>query len=269
MHLKKGSFIVLLSSLISQIVFSASENTSDFLKNDQLSKMSSATGKLIERIPNKLKHGHAFVQLGGYWSNQGAEQHININDLIGDQFTVTSSNHGNGLVGFGYLVDGHKYKDYIKMQYGVNAFYLAKTSVRGNVVQENLFTNLSYSYNVTHWPLYAVAKSTITPSFFKHDVTLDVGIGPNFMRLTDFKERPIQANSIPDTIFSNNTSTTFSATVGVGMKLDKAFANIPLECGYRFYYLGKGSFNIDNSQVQNALNTGSAYANALMCSITT
>jgi hypothetical protein len=46
------------------------------------------------------------------------------------------------------------------MTYGINAFYLAKASVSGSIIQENLFENLSYHYKVTHYHVYAVAKST-------------------------------------------------------------------------------------------------------------
>lgn len=268
-------FATVFFSLLSQLViadgYGSFKDRNSLMANLQIipSKVSENIYKVTDNIPDKIKSGHAFVQLGGYWSNQGSAQHININTLIGDDFIVAKSNGSNGLVGFGFLVDGPQYNDYIKFLYGVNAFYLPKTTIGGNVVQESLFTNLSYTYKVTHWPLYALVKAVVTPKAFQHELTVDIGIGPNFMRLTDFKEQPILPNAVPDTIFSNNTSTTFTVTLGAGIKLDKIFTNIPLECGYRFYYLGNGSLKINNSQVQNALDTGSAYANALMCSLTT
>ena len=51
-------------------------------------------------------------------------------------------------------------------------------------------------------------------------------------------------------------------------KFNHLFGERPLECGYRFFYLGQGSFNIINNQVTTALNTGNVYANALVCSVT-
>ena len=48
-----------------------------------------------------LRHGHAVIQLGDYWSAQGETQHINIEDLIGDGFTVSHQYSNNGLVGLG------------------------------------------------------------------------------------------------------------------------------------------------------------------------
>lgn len=221
----------------------------------------------LSTLSSSLKQGHAIIQFGGYWSNQGQTQHINIQDLIGDEFTITSHSSSNGLVGLGYFIDGEE-KPFLKMSYGVNAFYLAKTAVTGNVIQENLFTNLSYHYNLTHYPVYAIAKSTINTKFPKYALTIDAGIGPNFIRADGFQEHSLDGITIPDNIFSSHTSTTFSATMGFGVKINQVFGPAPLECGYRFFYLGQGNFNRASDQVLNVLNTGSNYANALMCSIT-
>ena len=219
-------------------------------------------------LKDHLVHGHAVVQLGGYWSTQGKSQHINIESLIGDDFTVTSGQSSNGLVGVGYFIDGQE-KDLFKMAYGINAFYLAKTGVSGNVIQEGLFSNLSYGYNVTHHPVYAVAKSTIKTKSPKYALTVDLGIGPNFMRTGGFHEQSLDGGvTIPDNAFSGHTTTTFSAMTGVGIKFNNIFGAAPLECGYKFFYLGQGNFSKNTNQLLNNLNTGSDYANALMCSIT-
>ena len=52
------------------------------------------------------------------------------------------------------------------------------------------------------------------------------------------------------------------------IKLNHIFGEAPLECGYRFFYLGQGDFNVLTNQVLTTLNTGTAYANAVICSIT-
>lgn len=216
-----------------------------------------------------LKQGHATVQLGGHWAHQGrAQSFIDIDDLIGDRFTVTSHQSSNGLVGAGYYIDGQE-KNAFSMSYGLNFFYLAKTSVKGDVVQENLYTNLSYHYSVTHYPLYAIAKATIDTKSPNHGLTVDVGIGPNFMQTGYVYEHPVEGSiSDPDDIFGGRNTTTFSATAGIGIKFNNAFGSSPLECGYRFFYLGQGGFKKQTGQVINTLNTGTAYANAIMCAIT-
>lgn len=250
----------LLTGLSSSIAFSASEPI-------HFSSLSSTTSRILSSLPSMIKQGHAVLQLGGYWSIQGSQQHIDIEDLIGDEFTVTDHTGSNGLVGLGYFFDGQE-KERFNMAYGINAFYLAKTAVTGDVVQENLFTNLAYRYHVTHYPVYAVAKAFIKTKSPKHALTLDVGIGPNFMRTSGFSESSLDGITLPDNIFSSRTTTTFTATVGAGVQFKRFFGAAPLECGYRFFYLGQGHFNTQTNQVLNTLNTGATYANALMCSIT-
>ena len=153
------------------------------------------------------------------------------------------------------------------MTYGINAFYLPKTGVMGNVTQENLFTNLSYRYNVTHYPIYAVAKSTIKTKSPKYSLTMDAGIGPNFMNTNRFEESSLDGVTVPDNVFSGRTAAAFSATAGIGMKINQVFGAAPLECGYRFFYLGQGNFNKNTNQLLNTLSTGSDFANAIICSI--
>lgn len=220
----------------------------------------------LPSFPASLKQGQVVIQAGGYWSSQGQTQHINIQDLIGDQFVVTRGERNNGLLGLGYFLDGQENELY-KIIYGINAFYLAKTAVTGAVVQENLFTNLSYHYYVTHYPVYAVVKSIIKTTSPNHALTIDLGIGPNFMRTNGFNETSLDGITIPDNIFSNRTNTTFTASIGAGIRFNQIFGKAPLECGYRFFYLGQGHFTTINSQVLNTLNTGTNYANAVMCSI--
>lgn len=88
------------------------------------------------------------------------------------------------------------------------------------------------------------------------------------MSTGNFQETSIGSNTIPDHIFSGKTTTGFSVTTGLGIKLNQFFGQAPLECGYRFFYLGKGSFNTQSNEVLNTLNTGSDFANAVTCSIT-
>ncbi|MES2198935.1 MAG: hypothetical protein V4489_02040, partial [Chlamydiota bacterium] len=82
--------------------------------------------------------GRPIVEVGWFTANQGKSQHINIEGLIGDDFSVTKSSDQNFLLGLGYYFNGLD-RSRISLSYGINAFYLAPTEVRGNVTQENLF----------------------------------------------------------------------------------------------------------------------------------
>jgi len=216
----------------------------------------------------ELKKGKFIIQAGGYWSKPGKAQHINIDGLIGNDFTVSHQHGGNGLAGLGYLLDGPD-KGWFRMNYGINAFYLGKTQVAGVVVQENTFANLSYKYKITHTPIYFLAKSTTEPFHSKKmALVIDAGLGSNFMKTGDFSESSLDGgNTLPDNPFSGRTTATLSAMIGVSLKLNHVLGNEPLECGYRFFYLGQGRFNKNTNQLLNTLNTGYIYANALMCSV--
>lgn len=116
--------------------------------------------------------------------------------------------------------------------------------------------------------MYAAAKAVIQTPSPHFAITVDAGIGPNFMLTTDVKENSLDGITLPGQMFTGRTTTTFSAMAGAGVKLNNAFGKMPLECGYRFFYLGQGNFNKTSNQVLNTLNTGKNYANALMCAIT-
>lgn len=219
-------------------------------------------------FPINFKQGHPVIQLGGFVSSAGKAQHINIQNLIGDDFSVTSGSDLNGLVGLGYLIDTPE-SGLFKMSYGINAFYLAKTAVSGNVTKEQQFTNLSYNYNVSHVPVFAVAKSTINLHSDRYALTVEAGLGPNFITTRNFQENSLDGGiTIPDNVFSGKTTTTLGATIGIGMKVNNVFGTTPLECGYHFFYLGRGNFNSLTNQLLNTLTTWNNYANAMVCSVT-
>lgn len=214
----------------------------------------------------KVKQGYFVLQGGGYWSHQGEKQHIGINGLIGDDFSVNKRSDGNGLAGLGYFLGGQDFAKF-QLSYGVNGFFLWRTYVSGIVVQENTFSNLSYRYRLSHYPLYAVAKLGV-PVLSKLPVAVDVGIGANFMRAGGFAEHSLDGGTtIPDNVFSSRTTTAFSATLGLNVQLLQFNNDKSLECGYRFFYLGEGRFQPENDQILNPLRTGSAYANAVLCAI--
>lgn len=222
----------------------------------------------LTRADAGLDANYLVLEAGGYWSHQGSSQHVDIAGLIGDTFTVSKHRGANGLLGLGYYFAGQENGGF-QISYGLNGFYLLPTDVSGVVIQEDLYSNLSYRYRVTHYPLYGVIKSTIgLGDFNKTALTLDAGIGPNFMRAHHFSEQSLDNGvTLADGIFSSHTSTTLSATAGVGLRLGEVLGSTPLECGYRFMYLGKGRFARQTEQVGNALHTGTGYAHALICSV--
>ena len=207
--------------------------------------------------------GEGVLHLGWFTSKQGKSQHIAIEGLIGDDFRVSKSTDQNFLVGVGYYLKGYDTCQ-VNLRYGINAFYLAPTRVRGDVTQEDLFTNLSYHYSRTNYPIYFAAKALI-PCGSAYAIVVDLGMGPNIMRTSHFKERSLDGGiTLPDAhLFSGKSSVVFSATAGLGWRMNSFFENHSLEINYRFFYLGHGELKKGNDQVINTLRTGNSYANAL------
>lgn len=212
-----------------------------------------------------IPRGQLVFQFGGFSVMQGRAQLIGIDGLIGDYFNVTSHQDQNILLGVGYFLDGVN-KERFRVQFGINAFYLANTEVQGTIDQEILFTNLSYRYAITHVPIYLTAK-TIVPVNDKYDITIDLGLGPNFMQTSSFSESSLDGGiTIPEQVFNGQLNIAFSASAGIGFRINKLIGSLPLELGYRFLYLGQGSLAKTSSQLSNNLNTGNSYANALVIS---
>lgn len=227
--------------------------------------LSPAVPAFAYNLKQALTHGEAELQLGGYWNTQGHAQHIDIAEIIGDDFSAPApKSPGSGLVGVGYFIEGVDSTSF-HTTYGLNWFFLGPTNRSGTVTQENLYTNLSYQYKVTNYPLYAVIQSSFPTSSPKYGITVNAGIGPNFMVTSQFSEQSLGNNTLPDHIFAGTTTTVLSATAGVGFKINHFFGTSPLECGYRFFYLGQGKFKTLSDQVYTDLNTGQGYANAVMC----
>lgn len=215
-----------------------------------------------------LNDAHSLIQLGGFMTSKDTPQNIGINDLNGDRYFVNKHTDGNVLVGLGYLIDGLSFQRF-SLSYGVNAFYLAKTNVNGTIEQEHLYTNLAYRYNISHLPVYANAKATIKNNNEWYAVTLDAGVGPNFMKQNNYYDYSIDGGiTLPDHAFEGHLQTKFSSTAGIGIKINRAINQKPLECGYRFFYLGAGQLNRRTNQLLNALDSGNNNAHAIVCTAT-
>ena len=212
-------------------------------------------------------HGDVSVQFGGFGSSQGKSQDIDIVSLVGNHYTVNKNNSGKGLFGIGYFVDVLD-KDRFKISYGINGFYLGKTSVSGTIIQEHEFTNLAYSYKIQHVPVFLAAKANVKTNSNKYNITFDAGVGPDFIRSSQYNETPLDNVTLPDNAFTTHSNVGVSAMAGVGLRLNNVFGKAPLECGYRFFYLGQGRLQMNNNQLLDTLKSGNSnYANALLCSI--
>lgn len=98
---------------------------------------------------------------------------------------------------------------------------------------------------------------------------MDFGLGPNIMVTGNVIQQSLDNNfTNSERNFLGQTNVVFSGTVGVGFRISEVFGQAPLECGYRFFYLGKGDFSKTTNQLLTQFETGTTYANALLCSVT-
>jgi len=141
--------------------------------------------------------------------------------------------------------------------------------VSGVIVQEQLFTNLAYQYNISHLPVYAAAKASINTKKENLDVIIDAGIGPNFVSARQFEDRSLDGGfTLPNHAFTGKTRVAFSAMGGVGLRINQAFGQYPVELGYRFFYLGDSKLTPRTNQILNNLKTGTNTAQALVITVT-
>lgn len=212
-------------------------------------------------------YGETDVQIGAFIASQGKSQHINIESLVGDDFNVTEASDYNFLVGFGYYFKGLSLPK-LSLLYGLNAFYLAPTKVKGDVTQENLYTNLSYQYTITNCPVYAASKLAVhlTNCF---DLLFDLGLGLNVISTSSFKESSLDGGrTIPDSyLFAGAHTTVFSVFAGTSWKIHTPLKHLSFEIAYRFFYLGEGKLKNMNPQLLSTFKTGNSYANSILLSI--
>ncbi|MDR3443261.1 MAG: hypothetical protein P4L65_09605 [Legionella sp.] len=213
---------------------------------------------------------HVVIQAGGFIINKAQSQHININGLIGDHFSADSSSDGNGLLGLGLFFNGAE-GERVNFTYGINAFYLGKTYVSGTVTAEAQPAPVwRYKHTQTSYPIYFDAKLDIgNKNNERYGFTMDFGLGPNIMVTGNVIQQSLDngfTNS--ERNFLGQTNIVFSGMAGVGFRISEVFGQAPLECGYRFFYLGKGDFSKTTNQLLTQFKTGTTYANALLCSVT-
>lgn len=236
-------------------------------KPTYLSKTTTSTHqKLLEKF--KAKHLQFGFVAGGYVARQGSGQHIAISGLVGNFYSVTNHQVGGGLVGLRYYFKSLAFdNDEYELQYSLSSYFFSHTSVLGYVTQENLFTNLRYQYQLSNIPTYLGLKLTKLFDESRYNATIDLGFGVNRLSTSLFYEQSLTSYSLPDLLFKGTDTYAFTMMTGLGLKLKNAFGTHPLECGYRFFYLGEGKLTSANVLVSDSLKTGLNYANVISCEL--
>jgi len=209
------------------------------------------------------KNGHFSAELGPYYVHQAHFQHINIEGLIGNDFQP-DYDKSDLIVGLGYYLQGLE-TDKLIINYGINGYYFTLHPT-GTVVQEGVYSNLSYAYDIRNLPIYAAAQFELHPHN-SISYLIDAGLGINFLAIEHYQEHSLDNGlTQPDNAFYGLSKKAWSSSVGFGFKLN-SLKDFPIEFKYRFFYLGQSNFRKTNPQVINKLQTGRLYAHAITASV--
>jgi hypothetical protein len=219
-----------------------------------------------EKIINKSCRNHLGITGGVARATTGLTQVVKINTTAPSAFTARQQNNWGGLFGLSLLRDYKPINSYL-LTFGLSAFYLDKTKVKGEIWQARVFNNLAYRYDVSNIPVYIIGKIRTADFSNKVAVFFDGGIGPNFMDISNYTESQLNLSTRLENAYKGKTNTTLSATVSFGIHINNVIGEAPLEIGYRLFYLGTGKLQIINNQYATRLSTGPSWANALTCSL--
>lgn len=237
----------------------------------------SYAGNFLSRGINKygLFSGYPTIEVGGMVSDQGHSQSIRISGLMGDRYTVKDGVDSNAIFGISYFLDYQNkisiYKSPLDLSYGISAYYLFPTKVQGKISQEHMFENFKYEYKTRNFPVYLAAKITSKPLLLKNNfaTTFNLGIGPSFTKFSRYNEKPNGSMNIPNQLFTSNNDVVFSFIAGLGLKsnnlLKNGVANIPVECGYKFFFFSESHLKKNNLAVLDTLKSGNSIVHALTC----
>ena len=222
--------------------------------------------KVVREI--KARHPKFGIFIGPYFSQAGQAQTVPIVGVIGDYLSVTSKSSTRGIIGGTVYLDSLEFElDNFALKYAFSSFYLSPRSVDGQVTQEELVTNLDYSYQLTNVASFVGVRLINLLNGKRCNLTVDAGIGTNQVTTGLFLELPRAEYAIPDNAFRGTTTLQFAYMLGAGFQIQNAFGKHTLGCGYSFLSLGTGKLATINTQIPNELTTGKNYANAIMCSI--
>lgn len=206
-----------------------------------------------------MKDSDLVFQLGAYFADIGESQYIDNTDMTTTHYSADAGSTSSALLGLGYYLPGVN-NDTFTLDYGINAYYLFATTAKGDFAEDvpGGMTG-EYSYNISHVPVYAAAKLNFKNPTKTCAFTMDVGIGPNFMTTRNYEDNDA---------FSGETTTSFSATGGIGLRFYQLVGPLDFEAGYRFFYLGQGSLSKEGYLIEDDLNTGDITASALVFALT-
>ncbi|MGV3740580.1 MAG: hypothetical protein ACO1N3_04750 [Gammaproteobacteria bacterium] len=236
----------------------------------QVKKVAAFSSYSYKKIKREIaaRHPKVGIFVGPTINKQGQAQDVPVLGCLGDSLSVSRPHVTGGIVGLAIYADSLGFEmDNYSLKYAFSTYYLSPTTVQGEVTQEQLVTNLNYSYKLTNVATYAGLRLINLMDGKRCNLTFDVGVGVNQVSTNFFIETPKIAIALPDNAYRSNSKNQFSFMAGTGFQIQNVLGKSPLGCGYTFLYLGEGEIPSINPRMPSSLTTGKNYANAIMCSV--
>lgn len=206
-----------------------------------ISTQASIAGTLGE-INQRLYQPLATFTIGPDFVQKGRTQTLSLLPPFQNHYTNTNS--ATTVVDAGAFIGIERvFTDRLWVQLGVSGYVDEQISPQGQVwlFASPEFNTLAYGYNIHHTRVMAEGK--FLTSFGSYQAVhpyVSWGLGAAFNQAQNYRERALIAGAVPTAPFANNSRTSFTWDVGVGV--DYTFSShVRLGAGYQFIDLGSVS----------------------------
>ncbi len=222
------------------------------------------------RVGELVVHPMLTVTGGGLFNNNaGASDSIPAHDGVFTSFQYTSAKNKQNTP-FGGVLLGIEcpYGTWWSWQAGVSYYRYGQLRAKGLVMQGvDASSQNQYPYQYTINSQQVLAEGKVFYNWQPHyHPYLDLGLGAGFNKFSNYQATLLPAFTTFSNQFGNNSSTSFSYLVGVGVDVDIT-SNIRYGIGYRFTNLGRvqsGTSMIDTIATSNTISRSAIYGNQLL-----
>jgi len=208
--------------------------------------------------------GIATLSLGPVWESAGNTQTYYLAPNI--EKTYAANHASNALIeGEIFLGIQKPLREKLEGQIGLAVATTGNAFLSGNIWDDaqQEFNNYNYSYDVKHTHI-AVKGKLLSDRGYVVTPWISGSLGVGFNQAYDYSNTPTISEAVVMPNFTNNTTTAFTYTVGVGVQrnLNKHWQ---VGIGYEFADWGKSNLNRASGQTLNSgLSLAHLYTNGLL-----
>lgn len=208
------------------------------------------------------------VSLGVARESAGETQTFNLTPLIKKTYAAEDTDDYLLTGEFFFGLQQPLFKK-IKARWGLAIAATDDADLQGEIWNDAdpQFNNLTYQYKIQHTRI-ALKGSLLFRQFYSLKPWVSASGGVAFNRAHSFTNTPVIFAAIPNKNFGNNTETTFSYSLGIGVQ-KKLYDQWELGIGYEFADWGKSQLDRAPGQTVNSgLELSHLYTNSLLVNVT-